>query len=299
MGDGRTCGKTAIKSHTVGLSRELAAIADHNKKVRGAKLKMSAMFDFGNGLFEDIPVKQASAFPGFCNTHDTEIFRPIDNQPWNGSDQHKFLLVYRALCREVYAKFINVESIMPALIRNTEVAFRDGLIRWNKGELLGLNESLRDKHAMDVKLLAGNYQCDSHVVSLGFDFPLRVAGVFIPEFDYDDRHLYDLTNYSIPVHRVSVCTLTIENDVLGIYVALDETPELDRYMESLRRVTRDEPRAFFAQSCFENFEDVYFSIACWDRLRERHQIGIEARFDSSGPGRRPHGMALDPMFRFV
>tara|TARA_R110002073_G_scaffold80260_1_gene193363 strand:+ start:3621 stop:4688 length:1068 start_codon:yes stop_codon:yes gene_type:complete len=299
LGDGKTCGKTAIKSHTVGLSRELAAIADHDNRVCGAKLKMSAMFDVGNGSFEDICVKQASAFPGFCNTHDTEIFRPIDDEPWNGSDQHKFLLAYRALCNELYAKFTNVESVMPASIRNAEAAVRDRLIEWNKGELLGLKESLRDKHSMDARLLAGDFQCDSHVVSHGVNFPLRVAGIFVPEFDYYDQCLYDLSNYSKPVHPVSVCTLTTKDDVLGIYVALDDTLELNKYMKSLRSVTRDDPRAFFAQSCFENFEQVYFSSVWWNSLRERHRIGIEARFESSGPGNRIHGMTLDPMFRFI
>jgi len=152
---------------------------------------------------------------------------------------------------------------------------------------------------MDTKLLSQDYQCESHVVSLGVNFPLRVAGVFVPEFDYDDRALYDLSDFSTPVYRIAVCTLTIENDVLGIYVALDRTPKLNQYMESLKRVTRNESRAFFAQACFDNFEHVYFSLAWWNRLRERHRIGIEERFDTSGPGRRPHGMALNLMFRFV
>ncbi|MEJ7593293.1 MAG: hypothetical protein WKF77_17250 [Planctomycetaceae bacterium] len=260
---------------------------------------MSALFGFNTGSFEDIPVKQASTFPGFCQRHDSEIFRPIDDAPWNGSDQQRFLLAYRALCGEAYAKHTNVEAFMPAAIRNADGPVKGVLIRENEAERLGLKECLRDKRAMDTKLLSQDFQCESHVVSLGTNFPLRVAGVFVPEFDYDDRALYDLSDYSTPVYRIAVCTLTIENDVLGIYVALDRSPKLNQYMESLKRVTRDDSRAFFAQACFDNFEHVYFSLAWWNRLRERHRIGIEARFDNSRPGCRLHGMALNPMFRLV
>ena len=299
IGSGKTCGEKAIRSHTVGLSRDLRSIADANGLVRGAKLKMSAIFDFGNGAFEDIPVKRASVFPGFCHEHDSGIFRPIDDDPWDGSEQHIFLLGYRALCREVYAKLTNVESFMPAAINNAGGAGREELIRWNEGEELGLRESLRDKASMDRKLRSGDFRCNSHVISLGADFPLRVAGVFVPEFDYEDRRLYDLSDYATPAHRISVCTHTIENDVLGIFVAFSQEPKLSQYLESLKRVTKNEPRAYFAQACFDNFEHIYFSISWWNQLRERHRIGIENRFEISGPGRRPHGMSLDPIFQFV
>lgn len=299
IGDGLTCAKPAIKSHTVGLSRELSAIANEKNEVRAAKLKMSAIFDFGNGSFENVPIKRASAFPGFCRTHDSGIFQPIDEETWTGSDRQVFLLAYRALCREVYAKFGTVESFMPAAIRNADGWFREHLERWQEGEKLGLKESLRDKQAMDAKLQSEDFRLQSHIVSLGKDFPLRVAGVFVPEIDYDDRILYDLSDYSKPVHRISVCTITVLNDVIGAYVALDDTPQLNQYLESLKQVTRDESRAYFAQSCFDNFEQIYFSTAWWNGLRERHRIGMEARFESSGPGMRPHGMALNPIFKFV
>lgn len=123
--------------------------------------------------------------------------------------------------------------------------------------------------------------------------------MFVPEVDYDDRPLYDLSDYSTPVHRISVCTITVDNDVVGAYIALDDTPQLNRYLDTLQRVTRNDPRAYFAQCCFDNFEHIYFNCAWWNGLRDRHRLGMESRFDSSGPGMRPHGMALNPIFKFV
>ena len=297
--NGEICGKKAIKSHTVGLGRELRRIADQNGKVLGARLNLSAIFDPFGGAFEDVHIKQASVFPGFCKHHDQTVFEPIDDQQWNGSSEHIFLLAYRALCREVYAKLSNVESFMPAAISNATGEGEEMLRRWNHGEELGLQESLRDKKAMDSILLSQNYECQSHIVSLGKDFPVRVAGVFVPEFDFDDKKLFDLSDYSTPVYRISVCTHSTDDDVLGVISAFDDHPKLHMYMESLKRQMENSPRAYFAQICFDNFEHIYLGKRWWSQLRKRQQNDIETRFESSAPGRRPHGMHLDPLFKLV
>ncbi|TWU39384.1 hypothetical protein [Novipirellula artificiosorum] len=70
-------------------------------------------------------------------------------------------------------------------------------------------------------------------------------------------------------------------------------------MDSFERVTVDEPRGYFAQACFDNFEQDFIPIAWWNRLRERNRIGIERRFNANGLGQRPYGMDLDPMFKLV
>ena len=122
---------------------------------------------------------------------------------------------------------------MPAAISNATGEGEEMLRRWNHGEELGLQESLRDKKAMDSILLSQNYECQSHIVSLGKDFPVRVAGVFVPEFDFDDKKLFDLSDYSTPVYRISVCTHSTDDDVLGVISAFDDHPKLHMYMESL------------------------------------------------------------------
>lgn len=299
IGQGKTCGKNAIKSHTLGLARELRAVANEEGMVKGAKIKLSAIFDFGGEVFEDMSIKQASIFPGFCHKHDTEIFAPIDEQTWNNSDHHKFLLAYRSLCREVYAKMTNVESFMPALLKHSPLAATEPLRLWNAGEKLGMRESFRDKKLMDEKLTEEDFQCETHVMSLGADFPLRVSGVFVPEFDYFERKLYDLKDYSTPAHRICVSTHTVDNDVLGVFTAFRQEPMLTQYLDSLRTATQDSPRAHFAQVCFDNFEHIYFNIKWWESLRERHRVGLQSRFEISGPGNRPHGTELDPMFNFI
>lgn len=50
-------------------------------------------------------VKEASTFPGFCNSHDTELFLSIEgNNSLKINGHHALLLAYRALSMEIYSK---------------------------------------------------------------------------------------------------------------------------------------------------------------------------------------------------
>ncbi len=53
--------------------------------------------------FEKRGRNQATTFKGLCNPHDSELFRPIDNNPLNlGDPEHVFLLTYRSALKEAH-----------------------------------------------------------------------------------------------------------------------------------------------------------------------------------------------------
>ena len=58
-----------------------------------------------------IGVNKASTFPGFCSFHDSSTFRPIDTQEFNFSRQYVFLMTYRSVCRELYAKEAHLNEL--------------------------------------------------------------------------------------------------------------------------------------------------------------------------------------------
>jgi hypothetical protein len=55
---------------------------------------------------------EASAFPGFCSQHDTQIFEPLDKRPLDPTDQEQLsLLAYRGVSRELHATMDFVSKI--------------------------------------------------------------------------------------------------------------------------------------------------------------------------------------------
>lgn len=54
--------------------------------------------------FEERGRNQATTFKGLCNRHDSELFRPIDNNPLDLDDpEHVFLLTYRSALKAAHA----------------------------------------------------------------------------------------------------------------------------------------------------------------------------------------------------
>jgi hypothetical protein len=66
-------------------------------------------------IWRDIGRNLATTFEGFCSTHDTNLFLPIDTEPFDVTDQQQlFLYAYRAVVRELHSSMeaaIRVQSM--------------------------------------------------------------------------------------------------------------------------------------------------------------------------------------------
>ncbi len=111
------CSGGIICSHTVQRSGPLSAIA-MNGHVYG--------FDFlgqpdaeCHFPYKLIGLRQASTFTGFCSWHDAEMFRVLETQPFTATKEQLFLLAYRALSKEIYAKRFAIRNL--PLLRKGDV----------------------------------------------------------------------------------------------------------------------------------------------------------------------------------
>lgn len=98
---GDSCAKDPIRAHSVQNASVLELIQE-NGHVYAPKVQLSLKeprLEFGL-----VGRNLATTFHGLCNEHDTEIFRAIEAEPLNlASDEHLFLLAYRAVLKETHA----------------------------------------------------------------------------------------------------------------------------------------------------------------------------------------------------
>lgn len=95
------CDKPAIRAHSVQKSTALSFI-EEAQHVYG--FKMTFKDNEAKCEFEKIGRNNASTFTGFCNRHDTEIFKPIDTKPLDlENPEQLFLMAYRSITRELHA----------------------------------------------------------------------------------------------------------------------------------------------------------------------------------------------------
>jgi hypothetical protein len=101
------CSGKIIKAHTVQRNGGLSQIAKDGHVYTAANDISSVIQNQGEITLKLTGLKTATTFTGFCNRHDTEIFKPIETVPFNPSSEHAFLLAYRVLCKELYAKMFH------------------------------------------------------------------------------------------------------------------------------------------------------------------------------------------------
>ncbi|MEG7524635.1 MAG: hypothetical protein M3H12_16330, partial [Chromatiales bacterium] len=95
---------------------------------------------------KEIGVGVASTFAGFCQKHDNELFKPIDDPYLAPNDEQVFLYAYRCLCREYFVKE-NATALTSADFGHTDI-HEEGtsiLNASNLGHQLGFNNLKRHK----------------------------------------------------------------------------------------------------------------------------------------------------------
>lgn len=103
LAPGMKCTEVAIKAHSVQNSKilDLLVCNDHVKALR-------VKIDWEKGpriSFENVGRNHATTFTGLCSIHDASMFRPIDKELFNQSNNEQlFLYAYRAGLRELHAK---------------------------------------------------------------------------------------------------------------------------------------------------------------------------------------------------
>ncbi len=131
------CKEHAIKSHVLQKNGILREISEDNHLIT---LSPSNAYQLEEGFafqFKKMGINNVYTFLGFCNKHDTEIFKPIEDKDnldlYN--PYHQALFSYRGLCQEIRRKEISIEWIdflkntLPVQLNNRATnPLRDGYI---------------------------------------------------------------------------------------------------------------------------------------------------------------------------
>lgn len=98
------CTKDCINAHSIQNSQILDKLASNNHVVMAvARLNL----DTGSEEieFKKVGRNKATTFTGLCKKHDSELFRPIDMNEFDVSNQQqKFLFAYRSVLRELHTR---------------------------------------------------------------------------------------------------------------------------------------------------------------------------------------------------
>jgi hypothetical protein len=97
------CNKDCIKAHSIQNRQILDQLASKHHVVMAVPKQN---LNTGSEIeFKQVGRNQATTFTGLCQKHDSELFRPIDINEFDVSNQQqKFLIAYRSVLRELHTR---------------------------------------------------------------------------------------------------------------------------------------------------------------------------------------------------
>lgn len=188
-----SCQDTAIRSHVLQKNGILRDISIDNHLVEHVASNPFEMETKGISDFKRIGVNNVYTFCGFCQHHDTEIFKPIESDTILNFDipNQQALFCYRGLCQEIRRKEIALERISG--IRNAfpseSLYLLDSLF---DGYEIGIRNLNYFKSELENCIVKKNYSkfyfetLKIPRIDLCISVPLNVGEIQIPEdFDYE------------------------------------------------------------------------------------------------------------------
>ncbi|MDX1941729.1 MAG: hypothetical protein SFU99_14310, partial [Saprospiraceae bacterium] len=111
------CKEEAINSHVLQRQGILNAIIDETNHFYVIEYHSIKTFSFfpSEHLIKKFGIKKGYSFPGFCKTHDREIFKPIETHPIDLNNKRNLgLFSYRTICLELWKKQVYLEFVTEA-----------------------------------------------------------------------------------------------------------------------------------------------------------------------------------------
>lgn len=302
-----SCSGNIIRAHTIQRKGSLERIAE-NGKVYTFKTDSAKIIKTGMPEINLIGIKKASTFTGFCNYHDNNVFKPIEEESFSLNEETGFLLAYRVLCHELFLKKAWKEELLYAkenldkgksLVRQIEI--QDIADQFLLGVESAVNELLITKARYDEALIEQNYKEVRYYAILLEDTPTFVCSGFTqPVYDFNGNQLQDLADLDIVSENLAFSIIATNFGGVVIYSWIDKNISSTRLIRSLVNLNHQQQLNASARFAFEDFENLYISPNWWKTLDSQLQQNLFQRHLSGTPD-YPHtaGSLIDDGLELV
>jgi hypothetical protein len=282
-----TCRKI-IRSHTVHRNGGLSAIAED-----GHVISIKTAFEYlvknkGEVVPRRIGNKDASTFMGFCETHDSEMFRPIETGKPIVDKEMAFLLSFRAISYELFTKRAAARCMELELTSDQGCSFekqcqiqQDLHVR-HQGQDRGLASVTEWKRGYDNAFLQRNKD-RFHFYAVLFDevLPVVACGAFFPEFDFNSFPLQRVAHGNSPFQHIAFNLTVLDGKSIGVLGWMEEVSDpAEQLAKSLASLPANARANAMAVMALEFLENTYLRPSWWQSLPQHTKELAIARIKS-------------------
>lgn len=297
------CSGLIVRAHTVPKSGSLSKIAENGHVYAFTPTLENLIKHKGALRAELVGINHASAFTGFCSTHDTKLFSPLELHDFTASQEQCFLLAYRAYAREIYTKKaaatsakVNAQMARGQPIEK-QLQVQSFSAVYNVGLSAALNDIAHHQPRFERLLLSSDFSTvRAYVVTFDSPPPVMCSGAFGPEQDFEGSPLQDLNDLSKVPSIIGVTSFYGGQHGHFVLVWLpDDDAVCVPFVKSLASIPDAELSSALVRFMFEFFENVHISPVWWSSLSDLHRTALEARMAASAnPMQGRHEGCLKP-----
>jgi hypothetical protein len=274
-GNARCSGKV-IEAHSISRNAALAKIARKHKVYQVDANPFTIAKAEGEPQLKLEYIKSATTFTGFCSSHDSTLFRPIDQGGITPTRHQAFLLHYRSLCRELYVKRPTLET--NELLRDTDkgkpVPFQQMVQGLVTARSVSISDALgqleKDKATCDQALIGANFSIlQGAFVRFRKTPAIACAGYTQPAFDFAGNEIQDITDMSTPFLNLSFTLLPDDVGGIAVFSWLPDADSVCRpFVQSFMTLGDDRKSDALVQYIFDSFENFAAEPVWWESLQE-------------------------------
>jgi len=283
------CSGAVVRAHTVSKSGSLKRIAADGHVYAFVPSIMSIAKGKGVLAPELRGVNQASTFTGFCAVHDKRLFAPVEDAPFEFTNEQCFLLAYRAQAREGFLKRAQRGTIglMKKADRGLSGQHQKGVhafaARMSTGIEAGADDAERHKSTYDAVLNSGDYsQVRSYVLIWDLVPSVMCSGGLFPYECFDGSVAQDLLDMKTPAQALYYNSFAA-GDVGGVVFTWlqDSDAACDHFISTLEAIDGLHLTDALVRFFFEYCENVQLSPAWWESLDRESSRALVRRLNAA------------------
>ena len=229
----------------------------------------------------------ASTFFGFCDFHDTELFSPVENFPFDTSDEHCFLHSYRSFAHSYhrhkeFVKYTKTGSDYTHSLPKYE------LIEMLRCAEMGINEMEIEKRKLDAMIQSKTFdELEYLTYQLPEKFPIACSSLISPESSYKGFPMNNHSDSKTPFSQIMLTVLPDQNETIIILACFSNDDKGKRFLDELAALADLPFKKAVSSLMINKAENTFFAPALWNGFGQKGQKQLCSELQEAAKSFRP------------
>lgn len=236
-------------------------------------------------LFKKISRNKASTFFGFCDYHDTELFKPIELYDYNEEPIQDFLFAFRGAALEYHRKQRALNLHRKIFKEHPASLLDERSIRMYRTAQLDVSDWKQDYDLFKRDYMSNDFSNIKTVFrQLDYEVNFTACSAFAIQYDLVGKQINDIhgdfESEKMPSIFINVYPVEGATNILITYHKQDEAT-YKNYLTQVGLLDEDRLKEYLNYLIIEYTENIFFSPKMIEAMHEREKESILRSFTSS------------------